>query len=640
MGKAPMDLTGLITTPAFEHLKRNLVKFGNTLSLGQEQVLYGTLRAYTDMAQGKVQGRYAIPLPTGFGKTQSITAWIYQLYQSGIKDISLAVCATKVEELCLIKRQLISENVPDDFIGLFHSYQYDQKFAEDFMNKKSELPQGFASMPSSKNPRSERVLLMTHQRVKGGIESWQLAFFKEQPRNLVIWDESLFVADSIGLDFLKIQAALQGLGVWVQRKSILKPIVEYLSECIKILNEESIAQAQGKEKAEILSMPKLYVNDIERYQKNLDKVGDCPVNVEPLKKFLNISQNKFRVYYDARDDKKAVISYEMKVPSEIENILVLDASYSIRMLAHANVKSINDANEDSPYLDLDQASVYYSNVTVHHLKHRSGRDYFTRIQTKPKLRERLFSLEVANVVKDIPKQEGILIFTFKTRNSDQVNHIEILKKDMNKRDIDTDAVIQLNNGKRMPRIAFLTWGQETALNQYSYCSNVIFAGVLYRSLRDLTAQIAGESDNLTADIDDSILSEVLASELSHCLYQAISRGSSRKLINGAACKSDVYLIISNDKVKDYLTQIMPNLRWENWKGIYLTKDPNKKETVKQAVNEYLDCYPGHVISVSKLKGELKLKGCHDNTFTSGLEIALAENNEWKRKERSIVRLKQ
>jgi hypothetical protein len=330
----------------------------------------------------------------------------------------------------------------------------------------------------------------------------------------------------------------------------------------------------------------------------------------------------------------------MNVPSQFENILVLDASYTIRMLAHPNAKNINDANEDSPYLDLDQARINYSNVTVRHLKHGSGRDSFTQIQTKPKLKERLFSLEVANVVKGIPKQEGILIFTFKTRDSDQVNHVEILKKDMNKMGIDTDAFIQLDNGEKVPRIAFLTWGQETALNQYSYCSNVIFAGVLYRSRWDLTAQIVGESDNLTADINDSILREVLASELCHSLYQAISRGSSRKLIDGAACKSDVYLIISNDKVKGYLTKIMPGLRWENWKGSHLTKNPNKKETVKQAVNEYLNCYRGEAISVCKLKEELEMKGVHNNTFTSGLELALAGNGEWKRRDRSIVRSKQ
>ena len=510
--------------PAFLHLSGKLERYGNKPGNDQLETLAAVLKAYTDMVQGKLSGRYALPLPTGFGKTQSIIAWVSQLYKAGITDKSVAVCASKVEELCSIKRQLIEEGVPDEHIGLFHSYRFDQETADSYLKGTGDLPPGFASMPSTDKHEEKQILLVTHNRVRGKTEVDQFNLFQGKPRDLMIWDESLFIADARGINKIDIESALGWLKPRIENKASAKPVVKYLDKCLSILDREMKAQQQrqqkgGGKKPEVLHMPELSRDQIEAYQEALGKSW----TVEILKSFLNISQSEFRVFAAGGYDSGA-ITYEIKVPEELENILVLDASYDIRKLTKANVKHINEspwAKRHRPYIDPVKAQLDYSNVAIHHLRHKSGREALTEIQSNGKAECRLVSQEVAELVKTIPAHEGVLIFTFKTRPSDRVNFIETLKKDLKGRGIDTEAEVQLKDGTTRPRFAFLTWGQETAHNEYSYCKNVVFAGVLHRSFLDLSANTAGEHDDLTVDLDSTDLTETRDSEIANSVYQAL-----------------------------------------------------------------------------------------------------------------------
>ena len=627
-------LSHKITLPAFQHLKANLEKYGNVLTPGQEDVLLGTLRAYTDMAQGKIQGRYAIPLPTGFGKTQSITSWIYQLYKSGIKDTSVAICATKVEELCSIKRQLLDEGVPDYYVGLYHSYKYNREKAEAFIDKGEPLPQGFASLPATDRPQRKQILLVTHQRVKGytGVNRYNV--YKGRVRDLVIWDESLFISESVWVDLLSIRSAFGGLKILAKYKPTLKPVAKYLGGCLKTLNKECESQDKKNNEPQILEMlTQLSTDDYKGHKKALESkaVLNSPINPYSLIEFLIISQSSLRVY-NADNSETQVITYEIKVPEELENILVLDASHDIRQLSNGNAKHINKADENSPYINKQNARIDYSNVTVHYLENGAGRTTFTREQSKSILEERRFSMEVAELVKTIPENEAVLIFTFKARDSNKQNHMKILKDDMKKMGIDTDASFPAN-GK--PRIVFLSWGQETAINRHSYCKHIIFAGVLHRAEKDIAAEIIGESNDLTKDIDSDIIKEVIDSEVSHCVYQAISRGNSRHMMHGKAGKSDVYLILSNDRIKKDLIEVMPGLNWKKWQGKHIFNE-TMIERVQREIMAYLNECSKERISSQYLRKQVRVE--HERgTFKNALDRALQGNIGWRRDDRSIVR---
>jgi hypothetical protein len=623
--------------PAFLHLIEKLKGYGNQPGPEQMETLAGTMKAYTDMVQRKLNGRYALPLPTGFGKTQSIIAWVSQLYKSGITDKSVAVCASKVEELCSIKRELIAEGVPDEHIGLFHSYRYDQETAEAYLNGEDELPPGYASMPSTDKHQEKQILLVTHNRVRGKSEVDQFNLFQGKERDLMIWDESLFIADARGVVLKEVKAYTKWLNEMAGDQAKIKPVVQYLEKCVSILDKEMNAQQKKSKKPRIVCLPELSRDKIENYKEAISRYKMLDI----LKDFLDISQSEFRVIPSIGSNSGA-ITYEIKVPKELKNILVLDASYDIRKLSKANVKHINEspwANKCGPYIEPEKARLDYSNVTIHHLKHGSGRDTVSKIQESPKQECRLVSQEVAEVVKDIPENEAVLIFTFKTRPSDKVNFIETLKRDLQGRGIDTEAQIQLNDGTIRPRFVWLTWGQETARNEYSYCSNVIFAGVLHRSYLDLSASTAGENEDLTVKIDQSDLSETRNSEVAHCIYQALSRGASRKVSNGVAGKSNVYLIHNDRKIKDLLDVVMPEAKWVKWEGKFLTKEPTKAEDVQEAVKAFLATYEGQSISVQKLKKEAGLSDVQRHTFNRALTKALEGTANWKKQKQSIVREK-
>ena len=620
---------------AYLHLMEKLKGYGNKPGNDQLETLAGVLKAYTDIVQGKLKGRYALPLPTGFGKTQSIIAWVSQLYRAGITDKSVAICASKVEELCDMKRELIAEGVPDEHIGLFHSYRFDSEKAEAFLAGEEDLPPGFASMPSTDKHQEKQILLVTHNRVRGKTEVDQFNLFQGKERDLLIWDESLFIADARGVNQMDIESALGWLKPRIKAKPSVKPVVEYLETCVDILDKEAEAQTQKGKTPKVIRMPELTRDQVEAYQEALGTYQQVAI----LKDFLDISQSEFRVYAGRGNDGGA-ITYEIKVPKELKNILVLDASYNIRKLSKANVRHINEspwAKKCGPYIEPEKAKLDYSNVTIHHLEHGSGRATMTEIQSNRKAECRLVSQEVSELVKTLPNNEGVLIFTFKTRPSDRVDFIETLKKDMRGRGIDTEGEVQLEDGTTRPRFVWLTWGQETAQNRYSYCKNVVFAGVLHRSFLDLSANTAGEKDDLTVDLDSSDLTETRDSEIAHCIYQALSRGASRNIKDGVTGKLNVYLIHGNGRIKDLIDQVMPGSRWVKWKGQFLTKEPTKAESIQEAVKGFLKTYQGQSISVKKLKDELGMGEVISKTFNRALGKALETAQGWKKERQSIVR---
>ncbi len=76
--------------------------------------------------------------------------------------ISVAVCASKVEALCGLKRDLIKQWCHES-IGLLHSYKHDPKHTGE---------PGYASEPCTDDHDQKQILLVTHSRVrgKGGID--------------------------------------------------------------------------------------------------------------------------------------------------------------------------------------------------------------------------------------------------------------------------------------------------------------------------------------------------------------------------------------------------------------------------------------------------------------------------------------
>lgn len=614
---------GELTAKAFDILIKNLKGFGSLPSEDHQAALLEVLKAYTDMAQGVLQGRHAFPLATGMGKTQSTVAWVAALYQLGITHISLAICASKVEALCDLKRDLIREGVSSDVIGLLHSYNFDEEYARKYLGDGEALPQGFASLPSTENHEDKQILLVTHNRVRGRGRLEVYHLFKGKPRDLLIWDESLFISDTRAVSEVEIRSAVGWWKPRIGQDAKTQEVMAYLVECINVLETELEAQKQDGRQPEMIHLPELTPNKLREYKR---VIGTTPT-LAVLLAFLDISQSDLRVV--STPQRGGFISFDIAVPLELKNIIILDASHNIRELVLYD-ETIKNASKWADEV------VSYEQVTVHQLYLPSGRTAMKSCFGKSKREERWVCLEIVGVVKSIPESEGIIVFTFKAR--DRVNFKEILMADLEASGIDVQARIQVR-GQEKSRFVWLTWGQETSLSQFNYCSNVIFAGVLHRSHVDLASAIVGQQADLQASVSHAEIQRVERSEIAHCLYQAMSRGSCRVIANLMASPMNVWLIHKDTKIEMWIKEVMPGVRWETWEPVHAVSQ-GEEGSLRYSILEFLNDLPEDMDKVStiKVKQSLNIQPSQARTFTRAVQN-LEDCSEWKLEARSLVRVR-
>ena len=101
-----MTTASTLAEHAFGIVVRDLEGFGNRLNDQHRQALRRMLEIYSSMACGEIAGRFAFDMPTGCGKTQSLAAWCQAVHEMQTGH-SVVIAASKVEELCDIKRKLI-----------------------------------------------------------------------------------------------------------------------------------------------------------------------------------------------------------------------------------------------------------------------------------------------------------------------------------------------------------------------------------------------------------------------------------------------------------------------------------------------------------------------------------------------------
>jgi hypothetical protein len=602
-----------LTALAHERLIADLIKFGNVPSEAQSKALHNVLETYSRIALGELSGRWAHPLPTGTGKTRSIIAWVWAVTQLGLTEASTIITASKVEALCTLKRDLIGTGVPEQSIGLVHSFKYDKQAALNYLEGDRELPSGYASEPCTEDQSGDSsrlenrpYLLCTHQRIRGknGIEPFNV--YNGKPRSLVIWDESLlasetfaFADDIIASDIGAIAPLRAG---WTPERD---EALEYLRTASDIIQNEMSLQKQDPErKPRSFKLGPLSGEDVEKYKQAMTGHTEAATRLRDL---LDISQEDLRVLANVAQG-GGVITFRVSVPKELSNIVVLDASFPIRELAKLD-PSIKQA-------DCADNIVTYESVTVYQMDHGSGRSTMEREFSRRRGYNKV-AREVAEVIKGIPDNQAVLLFTFKMKG--KLHYQRLLERELESNGIDIEAEI-LINGELKPRLNFLTWGQETSLNQYSFCSNVILVGLLQRSHIDIGSSIAGQTGDLLRPISNSEIREVLQSEIAHSAYQALSRGSSRVINAGKASPLNVWLFHpEREDLKGHMAKVLPGVTWKKWEPLYLPthRSNQKAEPLAMTIKAYLDKLRDEgveKVSLRQLKADLHL--CENNRKTA------------------------
>jgi hypothetical protein len=610
-----------LTRQSFDALRAQLEGHGNQLSQEHTEALFALCGLFTESAQGKRPGRWAFSLPTGMGKTSAIVAWCSTLSRLGLDHISVAVSASKIEALVELKLAMMRQGVPEERIGLLYAPN----------GNRYELP------PTEAND-DRQIMLVAHNRIRMRDGHDLFMQYRGKRRDLLIWDESLLASDSYGVSVREMRGAILWLeGYWQDEQAPKGELLSWLRKARDRI-EQAVASAPA-DRPMTLSLPELDDASLIAFRQLLPRRSV----VAPVVDLLDFCREELRVL---PTNERGVIWYQMAVPREIQNIIVLDASYPVRQLVQADT-TIKDAEEHLPPVQrigkrLSQLK-RYDNVTLHQLFAGGGRETMQRdFEVKT---ERRAAREVVEVVKDIPADEAVLVFTFKDRLGEDVNYKSALLRGLSRAGIDIDAKVTTTidgQTKERPRINIATWGQETSLNRWAHCSNVILCGVLQRSSLDLAASFIGQSDNLLQQVSTETVKGLARSEVAHVVYQALSRGSCRVMDNGQAKPMKGWIIHRDVGIQPLLSSVMPGVRWEQWKAQHLTtaagRQPGAIASTVTKIVAYLRALPEEVdrVSTKKLKVEGRLGDVPARTFTHAVGEA-SSHVPWLLSGRSLVR---
>lgn len=241
--------------------------------------------------------------------------------------------------------------------------------------------------------------------------------------------------------------------------------------------------------------------------------------------------------------------FDVVVPDNIENIVVLDASTKINKLM------MLDETIWTPK-DLPELRLSYENIIFHRIGHRAGRGGI-----EEELKGNVAGLTecICEIVKERHPDEAVLFFTYKHREGD-LNHREAIEKHLAEQGIDLQE--RLTNGK--PRFNWLTHGNETASNRFTHCTVAIFVGVLHKPDEVTLGQTIAQRRTLTIPVEQEILSDVVLSQQAQALHQGANRTASRVLQDDLAHGAQIYYVYPSDALVPWVREVMPGAAFRTY----------------------------------------------------------------------------
>jgi hypothetical protein len=607
----------IVASLAFTNLVKTLRGYSNELGPLHENALRELLRDLSFMAHGLLKGRRVYPLACGLGKSQSVIALCAALHARG-STRSIAIAASRVEALCDLKRHLMKHGIPAESIGLLHSYGYKEEKREAALRGEAD---GYAS--EERTPEDEacqrQFLLVTHNKVYNGAPLEKF-YYKGKPRSLVVWDEAIEISDCQTLEIGDLNMLL---GAVERRIGKDVPVIRHLVQTVDALLAELKRQRDGHE-VTLVTMPPLDGDTIQAYKAALVDVKN--VKLGPLRQLLEWSQNPLRV--TATGHGEGLVRYEVVVPDALQNIAVLDASFPISKLRKDTI-----TYQFRPDPNIKR----YDDVTLFHVKAGSGRGSVTREF------QRMCDTAI-EVVKKVPENEAVILWTFKRGETFQrggnLNFKRELLEALRQSGIDTAATIPVSEGDdivQKPRIVVRTWGQETSDSTYAYAAHSFFAGVMYRSQLDLAACLVGQKRDLEAAVDAKDVRDAMLHEAAQAIYQAVHRGSCRRMNDQQAMRHTFYLPVYDNEIVTVLADAMRGLRVRPLVSEHLTGDV--LSNVVLAISEFLQGLPldRNKVSVKEIKEALGDRAGALRTFTRALDEYLRRCDNWSKQGRSLVR---
>lgn len=610
----------LLRTEALANLLRRLSELGNSIGLVHRHALGELLLALSEQAMGLRVGRIAYALPCGAGKTQSVIALIAAVHALSM-PLTFAVSATQILALGRIKRDLVAAGVPRENIGLRHS-KSGAELRKLAMASEDDLSPYLEDTGNGDFP----VMLVCHARIRGAKEFPSFCAYDGRKRNLLIWDESLITTDAEALSLPDAISSIERVRASLRKES---PLLAILNEMRTSIEVEVERQDAGEKPTEFLILSDANVQEAKVIVENLPRHNSAVwrASLATVKSLLRLGELPVSIARTRQGDSgDGVICYKVAVDPQLDNIAILDASHTIRLLTHG--PSIVDGTTASM-----RGCKRYAAVQV--IEHRIASGKTTLLEKREK--GHALAAHVADYLRAIPQDEPVLIFTHK--GDDKKVLQSRMRADLIAHGIDVEA-----STFERKRINWLTWGNETSLNTMSDCTHVILCGITRRDPLELAASMAGQRGSLCYRMEQPEARNLMISEMAHCGLQAMSRGRCRRVdADGQALPMTLVIFGGIDGLAETLANSLPDVRWLIKKA---HQEVSRTGLAAQQIAAYLRKVEDDVqeVSVTKLKRELQV-ALGTDAFRTAIDQALVYTvldrlkggSQWERRERSLVR---
>lgn len=609
-----------LTDEALTLVTSLLEERGNTLSSLHKKALEQLMRLFAGYAAGSTGGRVAFPMPTGMGKTTGVVAFIAAMHRMGYR-VPVAVAASRVQALITLRQELLALGVPEADIGIAHS------------DKTADVPSTGCS------PADGRLVqLVTHARVRMGSDYLGLTQqFEGQPRALLVYDETMFRSDAFALTALSVRAAVEGLAPFAEGRPDLAPAVDYLRGAVGAIQQRLGETSRlGHAGGLALELPEVHTEVLERWKTVLGRSGRPRSDVEVLQQLLEVSQLPLQVL--AMPGGGGAVALRAAVSDQLENVVILDASAPVRQLVALD-PSVR------LYSPMPENLKSFENVEVMQVLAAGGRTSIEQGFSESRTETSKAAREVVAMVADELSQDPsrcFLVFTFKRSTIKALDMQGSLKAALKEAGIDPGETVNTPQGLRC-RFNFLHWGQHEGVNGYEFCETVILAGVLHRAHLDIAAAIRGQRGDLTSPTSHELVTQVIKSEVAHCVYQAASRGACRRVDQGKARAMRLWLIHRDPDLHHTLEAVMPGAKW-SWQVPRFLKASSLGHggsEMRGRILESIRNVPQEVLKVSTraLKKQMGLERSESTkkAFTRALQSLDLHVHGWRLEGQSLVR---
>jgi hypothetical protein len=433
-----------------------------------------------------------------------------------------------------------------------------------------------ATLSSKKSAKNIPFVIVTHERIK--MQDYDSFIDFDNHQRLIIWDEALIATKS---SVILIKNLLEEIGKLYTHFETKK----YLEDEIIDSSHQEILKWLLEIKARFLDIEEdqyVQLPDRPSWIRRRMLQGDRPLSNSEFKRIFYGHESEILLtlinapFRSVRVNSKShAFWFVVQIPDEFEDIVILDASASIRKLLHSDTNM---------HIIPSSASKDYSDVTIHFCRCASGRN-----TVDDDCKNDAYYKEIQHIAENlVPSGNDLLAFHLPQKINSGAHSA------------DHESNLKECAGNIRP----WSWGKAKATNELSIMRYGTHIGIVYREEKELACNVAGQSRNSELQLSKSEIRDIQISEHADQVFQAISRMQNRCTKNSKALPSDFWLFYKDESILDLLREVMPNVTVVEYHPVYIQATGRIGDPIANQMLSWLQDTSPMKISIQTLRKEL------------------------------------